>query len=152
MYGVGKDSVDRREADVACGCAGHREALRRLQVRAEAALGLLDPFEILPYRGYGTSRELFLRGRVLEETGITRAGRDDAVWKNILNMARRFASDEVAGARVRASFEGLHVETTADEEGYFEVRFRLEEPLDGPGGWRQVGLSSSHHRLQVEEG
>ena len=55
-------------------------------------------------------------------------------------MARRFASDEVAGARVRASFEGLHVETTADEEGYFEVRFQLEEPLDGPGGWRQVGL------------
>ncbi len=103
-------------------------------------LGLLDPFEILPYRGYGTSRELFLRGRVLEETGITRAGRDDAVWRNVLNMARRFASDEVAGARVRASFEGLHVETTADEEGYFEVRFRLEEPLDGPGGWRQVGL------------
>ena len=61
-------------------------------------------------------------------------------------MARRFASDEVAGARVRASFEGLHVETTADEEGYFEVRFRLEEPLDGPG-WRQVGLELLHHRL-----
>ena len=77
-------------------------------------LGLLDPFEILPYRGHGTTRELFLRGRVLEEAGITRAGRDDAVWKNILNMARRFASDEVAGARVRASFEGLQVETTAD--------------------------------------
>jgi phosphatidate phosphatase APP1 len=103
-------------------------------------LGLLDPFEILPYRGYGTSRELFLRGRVLEEAGITRAGRDDAVWKNVLNMTRRFASDEVAGARVRASFEGLQVETTADVEGYFEVRFQLAEPLDGPGGWHQVGL------------
>jgi phosphatidate phosphatase APP1 len=84
-------------------------------------LGLLDPFEILPYRGYGTSRELFLRGRVLEEAGITRSGRDDAVWK-------------------MASFEGLQVETTADTEGFFEVRFRLEEPLDGPGGWYQVGL------------
>ena len=93
-------------------------------------LGLLDPFEILPYLGHGTTRELFLRGRVLEETGITRAGRDDAVWKNILNMARRFASDEVAGARVRASFEGLHVEPTADVEGFFEVRFQLAEPLD----------------------
>jgi phosphatidate phosphatase APP1 len=103
-------------------------------------LGLLDPFEILPYRGYGTSRELFLRGRVLEEAGITHAARDDAAWKNVLNMARRFASDEVAGARVRASFEGLQVETTADAEGFFEVRFRLAEPLDGPGGWRQVGL------------
>ena len=103
-------------------------------------LGLLDPFEILPYRGHGTTRELFLRGRVLEEAGITRAGRDDAVWKNILNMARRFASDEVAGARVRASFEGLQVETTADVEGFFEVRFQLAEPLDGPDGWYQVGL------------
>ena len=103
-------------------------------------LGLLDPFEILPYLGHGTTRELFLRGRVLEETGITRAGRDDAVWKNVLNMARRFASDEVAGARVRASFEGLQVETTADVEGFFEVRFQLAEPLDGPDGWYQVGL------------
>ncbi len=103
-------------------------------------LGLLDPFEILPYRGHGTTSELFLRGRVLEEAGITRAGRDDGAWKNILNMARRFASDEVAGARVRASFEGLQVETTADVEGFFEVRFQLPEPLDGPGGWHQVGL------------
>src|SRR5829696_8031042 len=77
-------------------------------------LGLLDPFEILPYRGHGTSRELFLRGRVLEEAGITHVGRDDAMWKNVLNMARRFASDEVAGARLKASFEGLQVETTAD--------------------------------------
>jgi phosphatidate phosphatase APP1 len=115
-------------------------------------LGLLDPFEILPYRGYGTARELFLMGRVLEESGNTHAGRDDAVWKNVLNMARRFASDEVAGARVRASFEGLHVETTADVEGFFEVRFHLAEPLDGPGGWRQVGLGYSHHRLRVGEG
>ena len=41
--------------------------------------GLLDPFEILPYRGYGTPRELFLKGRVLEKTGITRSGQYDSV-------------------------------------------------------------------------
>jgi phosphatidate phosphatase APP1 len=108
--------------------------------RLKWRLGLLDPFEVLPYRGHGTSRELFLRGRVLEEAGITRAGRDDAVWRNIVNMARRFASDEVAGARLRATFEGLQVETTADAEGFFEVHFQLAEPLDGPGGWHQVEL------------
>ena len=103
-------------------------------------LGLLDPFEILPYRGHGTSRELFLRGRVLEEAGITHAGRDDAMWKNVLNMARRFASDEVAGARLKASFEGFQVETTADVEGFFEVHFRLPEPLGGVAQWHQVEL------------
>jgi phosphatidate phosphatase APP1 len=119
---------------------GVEERFDACRFRVKRRFGLLDPFEILPYRGYGTSREFFLRGRVLEEAGITCAGRDDSVWKNILNMLRRFASDEVAGARVMASFEGMQVETTADVEGYFEVRFQLAEPLDGPGGWHQVGL------------
>ena len=102
--------------------------------------GLLDPFEILPYRGHGTDRELFLKGRVLEETGITRSGRDDTVWLNVLNMARRFASDEVAGARVLASFGELRAETRADEEGFFEVHLRLTEPLDSNLRWHPVEL------------
>ena len=119
---------------------GIEEHFDALRFRLKRRFGLLDPFEILPYRGHGTTRELFLKGRVLEEAGITRPGRDDAVWKNILNMVRRFASGEVAGARVRASFEGLQVETTADVEGYFEVRFQLPEPLDGGAGWYGVEL------------
>ena len=111
-----------------------------LRFRIKRRFGLLDPFEILPYRGYGTPRELFLKGRVLEEAGITRASNDDTVWQNVLNMVRRFASDEVAGARVRATFEGLSVETKADAEGFFEVTFRLPEPLDGEAGWYPVEL------------
>ena len=102
--------------------------------------GLLDPFEILPYRGHGTSQELFLKGRVLEETGITRSGRDDTIWRNVRNMVRRFASDEVAGARVLATFGELRAETVTDEEGFFEVRFRLDEPLDGSSRWHPVDL------------
>jgi len=116
------------------------ERFDALRFRLKRRFGLLAPFEILPYRGHGTTRELFLKGRALEESGITRAGRDDTVWKNIRNMARRFASDEVAGARVRASFEGLQVETTADVEGFFEVHFELPEPLDGEAGWYKVEL------------
>src|SRR5215210_1806758 len=116
------------------------ERFDALRFRVKRRLGFLDPFEILPYRGHGTTTELFLKGRVLEESGITRAGRDDAVWKNILNMMRRFASDEVAGARVRASFEGSNVETTADLEGFFEVRLQLPEPLGGATGWYGVEL------------
>ena len=108
--------------------------------RIKRRFGLLDPFEILPYRGHGTARELFLKGRVLEEAGITRAGQDDTVWHNVRNMARRFASDEVAGARVRASLGGLQVETRADVEGFFEVGLRLPERLDGPSGWYPVEL------------
>jgi phosphatidate phosphatase APP1 len=116
------------------------ERLDEFRFSFKRRFGLLDPFEILPYRGHGTSRELFLKGRVLEETGISRPGRDDAVWLNVLNMARRFASDEVAGARVLASFGELRAETTADEEGFFEVRLQLSEPPDSSSRWQQVEL------------
>ena len=116
------------------------ERFDALRFGLKRRFGLLDPFEILPYRGHGTGRELFLKGRVLEEAGIMRAGQDDTIRHNVRNMARRFASDEVAGARVRASFEGLSVEAKADVEGFFEVRFRLPEPLDGQAGWYPVEL------------
>ena len=116
------------------------ERLDALRFSFKRRFGLLDPFEILPYRGHGTSRELFLKGRVLEETGITRSGRDDALWINVLNMVRRFASDEVAGARVVASFGKLRAETMTDEEGFFEVRFRLDDPPDGSSRWHPVEL------------
>src|SRR5215210_5535270 len=129
--------TSRRRMLLAAANAGEQR-FDRLRFEAKRRLGLLDPFEILPYRGHGTPHELFLKGRVLEESGVTRSGRDDTMWKNMLNMARRFASDEVAGARVRATFEGLQVEATADQEGFFQVRFQLPEPLEGPTGWHGV--------------
>jgi len=117
------------------------ERFDTLRFRFKRRFGLLDPFEVLPYRGHGTSLELFLKGRVLEESGISRAGHNDTLWHNLLNMARRFASDEVAGARVRATFRGLEAETVADKEGFFEVRFRLPEPIEETSDyWHPVGL------------
>ncbi len=82
---------------IAVGAHAAEVRFDRFRFGLKRRLGLLDPFQILPYRGYGTPRELFLKGRVLEVTGITRAGQNDAPWENLRNMARRFASDEVAG-------------------------------------------------------
>jgi phosphatidate phosphatase APP1 len=142
--------------------AGSRETLtswrRTIAVGAHAAevrfdrfrfglkrrFGLLDPFEILPYRGYGTPGELFLKGRVLEVTGITGSGQNDTPWENLRNMARRFASGEVAGARVRGSFGGIQVEAVADEEGFFDASFELPEPLAGSTKWHPVELELLH--------
>ncbi len=55
-------------------------------------------------------------------------------------MTRRFASVEVPGARVRASFGELEVEAVADEEGFFDVRLELQEPLTDAAGWHPIGL------------
>jgi phosphatidate phosphatase APP1 len=136
-YGVSLTGLKRTVLSVAAGVEERFDALR---FRFKRRFGLLDPFEIRPYRGHGTEREVSLRGRVLEQTGITRARHHDPLWQNVLNMARRFASDEVAGARVRARFGNMQAETTADVEGFFDVRFDIEQPLDGSVRWHPVEL------------
>ncbi len=125
---------------MAAGAHAAEARFDRFRFGVKRRFGLLDPFEILPYRGYGTQRELFLRGRVLEVSGITHSGQDDSVLVNVRNMARRFASDEVAGARVLASFGEIQVQVVADEEGFFDLHLELSEPLAEPTGWHPVEL------------
>lgn len=132
----------RREVAAAARVA--EERFDRFRFGFKERFGLLDPFEVLPYRGHGTPRVLFLRGRVLEKAGITSSGQDDTAWQNVRNMARRFASDEVAGARVRATFGELRSEVVADAEGFFDVRLDLPEPLSGPTRWHPVELELLH--------
>jgi hypothetical protein len=49
-------------------------------------LGVLDPFEIRPYRGHGTSRELFLRAAYWKRlvlparVGTMRCGKTYSTW------------------------------------------------------------------------
>lgn len=129
----------------------------RLRLDFKLRFGLLSPLEILPYRGHGTARELFLKGRVLESSGITRSSADDTVWENLRNMARRFASDEIPHARVRARFvpgdgqDAVEVEAVADGEGFFDLRFELGAPLDGPTGWYPVEMELLWPRISAED-
>ncbi|MBP7964009.1 MAG: DUF2183 domain-containing protein [Caldilineaceae bacterium] len=84
-------------------------------------MGWRDPLQIVAYRGYGTAQAVTVRGRVLEDPGLSPAADNDSVWTNLANMARRFASDEVPNAQVRVSGLGHSVVVVTDEEGYFEA-------------------------------
>src|SRR5215208_6908039 len=92
-----------------------------LKFRLKQRTGRLGPIEVLPYRGHGTSRAVFMKGRVLEGKGITRSSANDSVGTNLRNMVRRFASDEIPFARVRARFGEQELEAVADVEGFFDV-------------------------------
>ena len=94
---------------------------------------------IVPYRGFGRQGELHIRGRVVIEKRITRAREAEPVWRNMLNAYRRFASAEVAGARVRAMFREAAVETIADDEGHFQATL-LSTLVDPDSLWQEVGL------------
>src|SRR5688500_16558164 len=72
-----------------------------------------NPLIILPFFGYGTSEKIRIRGRVVEEEGAIASTETDSVWRNIANMYRRFETDEIPYAKVRAIFQNAEIETIA---------------------------------------
>ena len=97
------------------------------------------PYIVLAYPGFGTAEKLSLCGRVLEDEGFRPARDADRAWRNLIEMYKRFESDEVPGARVRARFQGAEAEAVADDEGYFHLELHPDGTI-GPGPWHEVAL------------
>jgi hypothetical protein len=79
----------------------------RLKYRLKKRFNRFDPFQILPYMGYGTAQRLQLKGRVLEDKGITTLedlAANETIWDNLLDMYRRLESDEIPDAKLLARF------------------------------------------------
>ena len=115
-------------------------AVDRAVFSAKRRTGLIGPIEVHAYRGHGTPKLVMLRARVLERPGVVRASARDSARRNLRNMARRFLSDEVPGARVTARFAGIERELVADEEGYVELRLELPTSLHDRAAWHDVEL------------
>jgi len=113
--------------------------LDRMKARLGRLSGPREPLLIVPYRGYGTRRSVWLRARVLESQALSAALDTDGPLRNLVNMIRRFESDEVPGARVRAEAGGVSGEFVADEEGYLEIELDVETPSGTI--WRDVTLT-----------
>jgi phosphatidate phosphatase APP1 len=100
--------------------------------------GREKPVQIVPYRGFGNAREIYLRGRVLEERNIREANDKDSVWRNLLSMYQRFNSGEIPGVQVQLVLgQNTHIATT-DREGYFEFRLPVTEPLPATQAWHRA--------------
>lgn len=134
--------------------AGLVEIGRRLRANR---LGLkwyfdqVDPIHIVPYRGYGTPELLHLRGRVLEDKGVSRRAVARSGWRNLRDMYHRFESDEIGGARVRACFADRQVETLADPHGYFAFRFTPPHLERERRDWHSIPLEVVSPRLPGHE-
>lgn len=112
----------------------------RLKYGLGDRLGRHRGARIRPYRGYGTPERLYLKGRVLEDQEAPEADDNDSLWENLLNMYRRFESDEIPHARVRVRFRDFEQEAQADEEGYFECWITPTRPLEPDRLWHPVEL------------
>lgn len=130
--------------------AGLIEIGRRLRANRLGLKWYFDqvaPIQIVPYRGYGTPELLHLRGRILEDKGVSRRAVAGSGWRNLLDMYRRFEADEIGGARVRARFDDRQVETLADPHGYFAFRLAPRQQERDRYDWHTVPLEVVSPRL-----
>jgi phosphatidate phosphatase APP1 len=108
----------------------------RVCSRIQSAASLM----IVPYMGYGSEKFVNIKGRVLQDTGVKPSKETDRIWDNLLNMYRRFESDEVPNARVLVRFQDIEQESRADEEGFFEITIHLEKTLEQEKNWQKINL------------
>jgi phosphatidate phosphatase APP1 len=55
-------------------------------------------------------------------------------------MYKRFMTWKIPEARVEASFDGITKSATTDEEGYFEFRMELPQPIRGHNPWQKIRI------------
>ena len=93
----------------------------KFRYRLKNRMGINDPVMIMAFDSFGTSKELNVFGRVIENEGLKDTNKDTSVWDNIRNMYLRFESDEIPGAKLKLIFHGKEYETFTNEEGYFKI-------------------------------
>lgn len=89
-----------------------------------------DSLLITPYMGFGNAEKILMRGRVLEDKGFRDSTETDSRWRNFKNTYRRFGTDEVPNARVKAFFQDAEKEVITDHEGYFDLQMDSNNPPD----------------------
>lgn len=99
-----------------------------------------DPYQIIPYRGYGTPERVLVHGRVLECENISASTPADSVRVNLLNTLKRIESDPVSGAKVRVAIGSSSRELTTDSEGFFREWIELDTPITPSEPWEKISF------------
>jgi len=104
-------------------------------------LSLNDPVQIIPYRTYGTTNRLFIKGRVLQDKLLKVSSSKDSILTNLANMYRRFESDEIPNAVLKIKHLSKEHYVTTDDEGYFEINIAPDELINLNTIWQSAELS-----------
>ncbi|MBO0906494.1 App1 family protein [Jiella sonneratiae] len=131
-----------------------RRGLSRLEDAWDAArfafkrrTGLLGTPMIAPYRGMATPDGLWIRGRVIEDQGVTTAPHSDSTLTNLWLTLKRYETDEVGGARLAWRAFGASGELVTDGEGYFDSVLPVHaDPGSAPWAGVELRLLSAPGR------
>ena len=105
------------------------DGIDNITARLKQRLGGNAPIHIVPYRTYGTARKIYIRGRVLEDKQIAAANEGDNLFTNLLNMYKRFETDEVPNAKVKIVLQGEEHCVITNKEGHFVFDLNPTTPV-----------------------
>jgi phosphatidate phosphatase APP1 len=117
----------------------------RVENRVDGAIGRLRgprvARQIAAYRGFGTTSEVFVWGRVLANAPPDVPNEADPWWRNLSNAYRRLESDELPGIVVRARIAGGQRDAVTDQEGFFRAYLKPATTLP-PQMWHEGVLET----------
>lgn len=115
------------------------EAWDSLRLSFKRRTGLLGKPVLVPYRGLVAPGGVWVRGRVLEDQGVTTAPHSESTLTNVWLTLKRYETDEIGGARIAWRSLGKKGELVTDGEGYFDAVLPVE-PADDAAPWFRVEL------------
>jgi phosphatidate phosphatase APP1 len=115
--------------------------LRGAKRSFDRRIGKTEHPQLVPYRGYGNDARVLVMGRALRDPGLREATEKDTLIKNLIESYKRIETDELPGARISVTFQGLAHEIVADEDGFFRATLELgTPPAPDTGYWHDVQL------------
>lgn len=118
---------------------GPRRALRVLARPTRVDRGRAG-IVIQPYRGYGSTEEIFVMGRVLRQFGEPAHGRWTSLGRDVLDIGRRMLRRGVADATVCGRSLGAEERVHTDRDGYFRLALKPQQAPPGDQHWHRVEL------------
>ena len=114
------------------------EHFDKLKNQLQERLGGYGEIMILPYYGFGNTKSIYLKGRVLENKNIKTAESQDSIWENLVASYKRMNSNELPFVKIKVSFQGITQELITDEEGYFTVDISTEDNFIADNHWVEI--------------
>jgi len=102
-----------------------------------------DKIHIMPYRSYGTSYRLYIKGRVLDNFPIEYLNRQ-SLWQTIKNAVKQFDTYEIPNIKVQLNVNNKAFTTVTDAKGYFLFDVAVTEDMkkiSDAEGWVYFNLN-----------
>jgi len=103
-------------------------------------IGKLGLIRMELFLAFGNSKEVFIKGRIVEAYKQSRPSDKKSALQNILASIRRYAGSSIPDARVRLEYHGIDEILVSNDEGLFESHLFFQEPIDDKADFARLTI------------